>query len=172
MQPFGCMSSGKDLESNLRGINQAGMRTTLPFFQVIIGNPRRRFSARTLRAARRMARMAGAMKSSSTGFFRLVFLWDKFGMFGVVFLGRRLGMRTGLSFFQTRSGNPRRRFSARTLRAARRMARWARSTKSGSLRVLRMVFFFFMHSGLMPERFKWFVAWLASVFGDKGGKYR
>ena len=42
--------------SAVKSDSQAGMATVRPFFQTMRGRPRRRFSARTLRATRRNAR--------------------------------------------------------------------------------------------------------------------
>src|SRR5882762_9839236 len=53
---------------------QAGTATVLPFFQTMRGKPKRRFSARSLRAARRIARSARATNAGGAERF-LFFAW-------------------------------------------------------------------------------------------------
>ncbi len=58
----------------------AGFTTGLPFFKIINGSPRRRFSSRTLRAARTKARRAGAMKSSLLRFLRRALMAEGYAL--------------------------------------------------------------------------------------------
>lgn len=82
---------------------QAGFAIGLPFFTAINGRPRRRFSVRTRRAARRNARRAGAMKSSWGLVLRPALMAKAYA---AIPLGRKCGKLAGLIFQSLSSAMP------------------------------------------------------------------